>query len=245
MSETMFPLGAPFSMKNGHQVKVGWAGLSGHGGLQGTGCRAALISLSPPRGRTRLNGRLAPVAHFFWGPSSGHGGGGACRGEGTVVGEHVPDRLGEPAGEVDLGDSGAALLAEPTLGALVALGELGAIVDHLREAETLAQQSGIVFKASGATTPLQSLNDTAPDQRPWAGCQRPWTLSYVTANGNVLPCCISPWTTKSYRNLVLGNAFTTSFGQIWNGERYQQFRQDFETDCAPDPCHGCGWLWSF
>ena len=113
------------------------------------------------------------------------------------------------------------------------------------EAETLAQQSGIVFKASGATTPLQSLNGTVPDQRPWAGCQRPWTLSYVTANGNVLPCCISPWTTKSYRNLVLGNAFTTSFGQIWNGERYQQFRQDFETDCAPDPCHGCGWLWSF
>ncbi len=113
------------------------------------------------------------------------------------------------------------------------------------EAETLAQQSGIVFKASGATTPLQSLNGAAPDQRPWAGCQRPWTLSYVTANGNVLPCCISPWTTKSYRNLVLGNAFTTSFGQIWNGERYQQFRQDFETDCAPDPCHGCGWLWSF
>jgi radical SAM protein with 4Fe4S-binding SPASM domain len=113
------------------------------------------------------------------------------------------------------------------------------------EAETLARQSGIVFKASGATTPLQSLNGTAPDQRPWAGCQRPWTLSYVTANGNVLPCCISPWTTKSYRNLVLGNAFTTSFEHIWNGERYQQFRQDFETDCAPDPCHGCGWLWSF
>jgi hypothetical protein len=29
-----------------------------------------------------------------------------------VVGEHVPDRLGESAGEVDLGDLGAALLAD-------------------------------------------------------------------------------------------------------------------------------------
>jgi len=123
------------------------------------------------------------------------------------------------------------------------LGEREQQVIH--EAETLAQQYSIVFKASGATTPLQSLNGAALDQRHWAGCQRPWTLSYVTANGNVLPCCISPWTTKSYRNLVLGNAFTTGLAQIWNGERYQQFRRDFESDCAPDPCHGCGWLWSF
>jgi radical SAM protein with 4Fe4S-binding SPASM domain len=115
----------------------------------------------------------------------------------------------------------------------------------IREAERLAQEHGIVFKASGATTPLQSLQGAASDRRPWAGCQRPWTLSYVTANGNVLPCCISPWTTKSYRNLVLGNAFSTDFGQIWNGERYQHFRQDFESEVAPDPCRGCGWLWSF
>jgi radical SAM protein with 4Fe4S-binding SPASM domain len=115
----------------------------------------------------------------------------------------------------------------------------------IHEAEMLARQHGIVFKASGATTPMQSLSGPAPDQRPWAGCQRPWTLSYVTANGNVLPCCISPWTTKNYRNLVLGNAFSTDFVHIWNGQRYQHFRQDFESDVAPDPCRGCGWLWSF
>jgi len=115
----------------------------------------------------------------------------------------------------------------------------------IQEAEALAVQHGVVFKASGATTPLQSLHGLAPEQRPWAGCQRPWTLSYVTANGNVLPCCISPWTAKSYRHLVLGNALTTDFAQVWNGERYQQFRQDFESDVAPDPCRGCGWLWSF
>jgi len=115
----------------------------------------------------------------------------------------------------------------------------------IQEAEALAVQHGVVFKASGATTPLQSLHGLAAEQRPWAGCQRPWTLSYVTANGNVLPCCISPWTAKSYRHLVLGNALTTDFAQVWNGERYQQFRQDFESDVAPDPCRGCGWLWSF
>ena len=38
-----------------------------------------------------------------------------------VAGEHVPDRFGEPAREVDLGDLGAALAAQPLLGVLVAL----------------------------------------------------------------------------------------------------------------------------
>ena len=58
---------------------------------------------------------------FQMGPSGGQNLGGAYRGEGLVVGEHVPDRLAEAAGEVDLGDSGAALFAEAVFGALVAV----------------------------------------------------------------------------------------------------------------------------
>jgi hypothetical protein len=38
-----------------------------------------------------------------------------------LAGEHVPDRLGEAAGEVDLSDLRAALLADPCLGLLVAV----------------------------------------------------------------------------------------------------------------------------
>ena len=56
------------------------------------------------------------------GPLGGQNLGGACRSEGLVAGEHLPDRFGESAGEVDLGDLGAALFAESCLGALVALG---------------------------------------------------------------------------------------------------------------------------
>src|SRR5204862_6096603 len=41
--------------------------------------------------------------------------------EGLVTAEHVPDRLGESAGEVDLGDLGAALFADPRFGLLVAV----------------------------------------------------------------------------------------------------------------------------
>ena len=114
----------------------------------------------------------------------------------------------------------------------------------LAEAEALATAHGIAMRASGLTTPLASLHGGRDASRPWAGCQRPWTLAYVTANGNVLPCCISPWVVRDYGGLILGNAFTEPFEAIWDGERYQRFRADFESDTPPDACRGCGRLWS-
>ena len=117
------------------------------------------------------------------------------------------------------------------------------VQESVEEAERLCQRHGIAFHASGATSPLQSLAPEA-GSRPWAGCQRPWTVSYVTANGNVLPCCIAPWTAKDYKGAVLGNAFEEPLAEVWNGKRYQTFRTHFESDTPPDPCSGCGSLWS-
>ena len=115
----------------------------------------------------------------------------------------------------------------------------------IAEADELARTFQIAFKASGLTTPMESLQGTELGKRPWSGCHRPWTLSYVTANGNVLPCCLAPWTAKNYRGALLGNALTDDFSRIWNGEQYRQFREAFESDVPPDPCRGCGLLWSY
>jgi radical SAM protein with 4Fe4S-binding SPASM domain len=115
--------------------------------------------------------------------------------------------------------------------------------EAVEESERLCREYGIAFHASGATSPQKSLAPEA-GSRPWAGCQRPWTVSYVTANGNVLPCCIAPWTAKDYKGAILGNAFEEPLAEIWNGKRYQAFRSRFESDTPPDPCKGCGSLWS-
>ena len=67
---------------------------------------------------------LAPAAHVKNGLSGSQANNGACRSEGLewlVAGQHVPDRFGELASELDLGDLGAALATQATLGALVAL----------------------------------------------------------------------------------------------------------------------------
>src|SRR5262245_19592388 len=62
-----------------------------------------------------------PVAQFAMDRLGGQNLGGACGGEGLVCGEHVPDGVGEAAGEVDLGDAWSALFAEALFDRLVAL----------------------------------------------------------------------------------------------------------------------------
>jgi MoaA/NifB/PqqE/SkfB family radical SAM enzyme len=97
----------------------------------------------------------------------------------------------------------------------------------VREAEALARELGVRFNASGATDPSTSL---APqdEARPWSPCRRPWTLMYFTALGRAIPCCIAPF----------------SLRDIWNGPRYQQFRDALLSDDPPPACANCGLRWS-
>jgi MoaA/NifB/PqqE/SkfB family radical SAM enzyme len=114
----------------------------------------------------------------------------------------------------------------------------------LQKAESLAEKLGITFRASGATTPRESLMSPDGKRRPWSRCRRPSSLLYVTANGNVLACCFSPFTTNDYANLILGNAFELPLLEIWNGAAYRQFRAALQTDAPPESCDRCGVCWS-
>ena len=61
----------------------------------------------------------------------------------------------------------------------------------IHEAASVAKDLGILFSASGATEPGESIKKQR-DDAPWSLCRRPWSLMYITANGRVLPCCIAP-----------------------------------------------------
>src|SRR5206468_2554138 len=114
----------------------------------------------------------------------------------------------------------------------------------IKQAEEVARELGVELRASGATTPEHSLAGKNGDQQPWSHCRRPWTLMYITANGNVLPCCISPFVERDYDSLILGNAFEQPLSEIWNGERYRDFRTRLLSDHPPHACEGCGVRWS-
>ncbi len=47
-------------------------------------------------------------------------------------------------------------------------------------------------------------------------CAEPWQFSYVSATGDIIPCCVYTY--------PLGNIYSTSFSKIWNNEAYQTFR---------------------
>ena len=114
----------------------------------------------------------------------------------------------------------------------------------LAECEAAALRSEVELLGTGGLTASDSLLpvDTA---RPWAGCTRPWRSTYVTANGNVLPCCFAPFTTKDYAGAVLGNVFERPLAEIWSSDRYQKFRRAHASDDPPEPCRGCGTRWMY
>lgn len=111
--------------------------------------------------------------------------------------------------------------------------------------ERLGAELGVDFRASGARDPRSSLAAARPaDQHPWQACLRPWTTAYITANGNCLPCCISPFATHDYESLILGNLFEKPFAEIWNEALYRQFRAAFLSPNPHKACAGCGVFWS-
>jgi MoaA/NifB/PqqE/SkfB family radical SAM enzyme len=103
--------------------------------------------------------------------------------------------------------------------------------------------AGLKFSASGATTPGESLEVNS--KQPWQGCYRPWSLMYITATGNALPCCIAPFAVSDYEQIMLGNVLRDSVESVWNGEKYQELRGAVLSDGpAPWPCQHCGVKWS-
>ena len=111
--------------------------------------------------------------------------------------------------------------------------------------ETLSAELGIRFLASGGRDARNSLAAARPaDFTPWQACLRPWTTAYITANGNCLPCCISPFATNDYESLIMGNIFKQPFEEIWNNDRYRKWRTDLLSPAPHKACAGCGVYWS-
>ncbi len=113
----------------------------------------------------------------------------------------------------------------------------------IREAESIAKELGVMFSASGAVDPGESIRKQR-DDAPWSLCRRPWSLMYITANGRVLPCCIAPFSMRGYSAFTLGDATQQTLREIWNGPEYQRFRSGLLTSTPPLCCSNCGLRWS-
>ena len=123
--------------------------------------------------------------------------------------------------------------------------EEDAEVRVIEECTQLSAGLGIKFMASGGRNAKNSLAAARPaNLSPWQACLRPWTTAYVTANGNCLPCCISPFASSDYKSLILGNLFERPFNEIWNAPLYQEFRTNLLSKSPQQVCEQCGVSWS-
>ena len=120
----------------------------------------------------------------------------------------------------------------------------GRFLELIQMSQEIAENLGLRFNASGLCQPLDSIQSDSAEKMPWSRCYRPQSLMYITANGNVLPCCIAPFATIDDISIILGNVFESSLNDIWQGIRYGKFRQQLQTTDPPKCCRGCGVLWS-
>lgn len=75
---------------------------------------------------------------------------------------------------------------------------------------------------------------------PWTKAERmdcywPKSMSYVTVEGDVTPCC----NYFDSRELSLGNVFQQDGAEIWNGEPYREFRKQLLSGHLPHHCQVC------
>ena len=112
------------------------------------------------------------------------------------------------------------------------------------EALRLGESLGVTLRGSGELGPAELVDHPQQGDAPWRGCYRPWRLMYITANGNVLPCCIAPFTATPYGDILLGNVHLGSVAEVWDGDRYRSWRRAMLAGEPPAPCAGCGVAWS-
>lgn len=71
-------------------------------------------------------------------------------------------------------------------------------------------------------------------------CLLPWLAPYITVDGIVKPCCITSATLEKY--VEMGDLKKQTFAEIWNNQKFQNFRQAVKAkkrEDLPKICQNC------
>ncbi|HEX7384650.1 MAG TPA: radical SAM protein [Burkholderiaceae bacterium] len=79
------------------------------------------------------------------------------------------------------------------------------------------------------------LSPEPPARRAGAGCGWPWEQLYVTAAGELLPCCM----VASADRASFGNVFEGGLAARWHGAAARTFRAQLAGTAPPAPCRSC------
>jgi pyrroloquinoline quinone biosynthesis protein E len=66
-------------------------------------------------------------------------------------------------------------------------------------------------------------------------CPWPWTSAFISASGDVVPCCII----ADPETVSMGNIFEEDFRSIWNSPAYRELRRRIRSGDLPGYCRNC------
>ena len=108
--------------------------------------------------------------------------------------------------------------------------------EFLTKAKDVALEIGIPAEFPdpfGARKPLPPTPADPPGSSNVRICDLPWSESWVSASGDVYPCCF-PDKVPSMGNIADGG-----FRDVWNGADYRDWRSRLESASPPEPCRTC------
>lgn len=115
------------------------------------------------------------------------------------------------------------------------LAEAAAVFSAARER---AARLGIVLHLPRLGAPMSAVparDDRSAAAAPAAGCDWPFAKGYVTATGELLPCCMVGTPDRA----TLGNALHDGMAAVWHGPAAQQWRAGLLGGAPGALCAGC------
>jgi radical SAM protein with 4Fe4S-binding SPASM domain len=104
------------------------------------------------------------------------------------------------------------------------------IEKYFGEAKTLAKEYGVTLRL-----PKPRPQPYGPDMSGRDRCDWPWTSAYISFQGYAMPCCMA----STPEVISLGLINSDNFEQIWNGEPYNEFREQLASNKPPEICRFC------
>lgn len=102
--------------------------------------------------------------------------------------------------------------------------DLGEAAEVFTQARQLASELGIVLH-------LPRLQPAPQGRR----CDWPWTQLYITAAGELLPCCMVATADRA----SFGNVFPQGLLHRWQGDAAHGFRSELASEAPPAVCQSC------
>jgi radical SAM protein with 4Fe4S-binding SPASM domain len=105
---------------------------------------------------------------------------------------------------------------------------------YFGEARELAQSLGVKLRLP-RTTPKRYEDGTSGRQR----CDWPWTGAYISYEGYMMPCCM----VSTPDRLNFGKVSEHALPAIWDGDEYNNFRDQLDSQNPPEICRSCSLYW--